>query len=112
MSLANSIGTGIADDKGIYPFVPDLIRYYLSEEPILSNVETFRPLVKSHLSHILANLELMVVKTVNESGGSGMLIGPGSTAEQRAQFSEDDLQPAERLYRETNHSIVRDPHVC
>jgi len=88
VSLANSIGTGIADDKGIYPFVPDMIRYYLSEEPILRNVETFRPLVKSHLSHILENLDSLVVKTVNESGGSGMLIGPASTAKQRAEFRE------------------------
>jgi len=88
VSLANSIGTGIADDKGVYPFVPDMIRYYLSEDPILPNVETFRPLVKSHMSHILENLETMVVKTVNESGGSGMLVGPASTAEQRAQFRD------------------------
>jgi len=88
VSLANSIGTGIADDKGIYPFVPDMIRYYLSEDPILDNVETFRPLVKSHLSHILANLDKLVVKTVNESGGSGMMIGPHSTAAQRAEFHD------------------------
>jgi uncharacterized circularly permuted ATP-grasp superfamily protein len=88
VSLANSIGTGIADDKGIYPFVPDMIRYYLEQEPILPNVETFRPLVPSHLSHVLANLEELVVKTVNESGGYGMLIGPASTASQRAEFRE------------------------
>jgi uncharacterized circularly permuted ATP-grasp superfamily protein len=88
VSLANSIGTGIADDKGIYPFVPDMIRFYLSEEPILQNVETFRPLVKSHMSHILENLDSLVVKTVNESGGSGMLIGPASTTRQRAEFRE------------------------
>lgn len=88
VGLANSIGTGIADDKGIYPFVPDMIRYYLKQEPILPNVETFRPLVPSHLSHILANLEHLVVKTVNESGGYGMLIGPASTAKQRAEFAE------------------------
>ena len=88
VSLANSIGTGIADDKGIYPFVPDMIRYYLAEDPILPNVETFRPLVKSHMSHILSNLEHLVVKTVNESGGSGMLIGPASTAKQRSEFSD------------------------
>jgi uncharacterized circularly permuted ATP-grasp superfamily protein len=86
VALANAIGTGIADDKGIYPFVPEIIRYYLKEDAILPNVETFRPMLESHLSHILANLEKLVVKTVNESGGYGMLIGPASTAEQRAQF--------------------------
>jgi uncharacterized circularly permuted ATP-grasp superfamily protein len=88
VALANSIGTGIADDKGVYPFVPDMIRYYLKQDPVLPNVETFRPLVPSHLSHVLANLEKLVVKTVNESGGYGMLIGPASTAAQRAEFRD------------------------
>jgi uncharacterized circularly permuted ATP-grasp superfamily protein len=87
VALANSIGTGIADDKGVYPFVPDMIRYYLKQDPILPNVETFRPLVPSHLSHVLANLDKLVVKMVNESGGYGMLVGPFSTAEQRADFA-------------------------
>ena len=88
VALANGIGTGIADDKGIYPFVPDMIRYYLKQDPVLPNVETFRPLVPAHMSHILANLDRLVVKTVNESGGYGMLIGPASTAQQRAEFRE------------------------
>ncbi len=87
VALANSIGTGIADDKGIYPFVPDIIRYYLKQDAILPNVETFRPLVANHLSHILHNLDKLVVKTVNESGGYGMLIGPASTAAQREEFA-------------------------
>ena len=87
VALANSIGTGIADDKGVYPFVPDMIRYYLQQDAVLPNVETFRPLVPSHLSHVLANLDKLVVKTVNESGGYGMLIGPASTAAQRAEFA-------------------------
>jgi uncharacterized circularly permuted ATP-grasp superfamily protein len=88
VALANSIGTGIADDKGIYPFVQEMIRYYLRQDPILGNVETYRPLVPAHLSHVLANLDRMVVKAVNESGGYGMLVGPASTAEQRADFRE------------------------
>jgi uncharacterized circularly permuted ATP-grasp superfamily protein len=88
VGLANSIGTGIADDKGVYPFVPDMIRYYLRQDPILPNVETFRPLVASHLSHVLANLERLVVKAVNESGGYGMLVGPYATAKERAEFRE------------------------
>jgi uncharacterized circularly permuted ATP-grasp superfamily protein len=86
VALANSIGTGIADDKGVYPFVPDMIRYYLKQDPILPNVETFRPEVPEHMSHVLAHLEEMVVKRVNESGGYGMLVGPASTAEQREEF--------------------------
>ena len=88
VALANCIGTGIADDKGIYPFVPEMIRYYLKQEPILPNVETFRPMVPSQRSHILANLDKLVVKTVNESGGYGMLIGPASTEKQRAEFRD------------------------
>jgi len=88
VALANSIGTGIADDKGIYPFVPDMIRYYLKQDALLPNVETYRPLLPNHLSHVLANLDKLVVKTVNESGGYGMLIGPDSTEKQRAEFRE------------------------
>ncbi|CAN5222062.1 circularly permuted type 2 ATP-grasp protein [soil metagenome] len=88
VALANSIGIGIADDKGIYPFLPDIIRYYLKQDAVLPNVETFRPMDPSHRSHVLANLENLVVKTVNESGGYGMLIGPASTAQQRSEFRE------------------------
>ena len=77
----------MADDKGIYPFVPDMIRYYLAEEPVLRNVETYRPTIPSHKQHILANLHKLVVKAVDGSGGYGMLIGPASTAEQRELFA-------------------------
>jgi uncharacterized circularly permuted ATP-grasp superfamily protein len=87
LGLANAIGTGVADDKGIYPFVPEIIRYYLKEDPILANVETFRPLVPAHRQHILANLDKLVVKAVDASGGYGMLIGPASTAAQREEFA-------------------------
>ena len=87
VGLANGLGTGVADDKGIYPFVPDFIKYYLKEEPILANVETFRPLIPAHKQHILANLESLVVKAVDASGGYGMLIGPASTAKQREEFA-------------------------
>ncbi len=86
LGLANGVGTGVADDKGIYPFVPAIIKYYLNEDPILANVETFRPLIPSHKQHILENLEKLVVKSVDGSGGYGMLIGPASTAEQRDEF--------------------------
>ncbi|MFM8494682.1 MAG: circularly permuted type 2 ATP-grasp protein [Planctomycetia bacterium] len=88
VALANSIGTGIADDKGIYPFVPDMIRYYLRQDPLLANVETFRPEVPAHMSHVLEHLETMVVKRVNESGGYGMLVGPASTAPERDAFRD------------------------
>ncbi|HEX8199289.1 MAG TPA: circularly permuted type 2 ATP-grasp protein [Isosphaeraceae bacterium] len=87
LGLANAIGTGAADDKGIYPFVPEIIRYYLGEDAILANVETFRPLIPAHRQHILANLDKLVVKAVDASGGYGMLIGPASTAAQREEFA-------------------------
>jgi uncharacterized circularly permuted ATP-grasp superfamily protein len=88
VALANSIGTGIADDKGIYPFVPEMIRYYLKQDPLLNNVETFRPSIPAQLDHVLANLESLVVKRVNESGGYGMLVGPSSSKAQREAFRE------------------------
>ena len=86
VALANGIGTGIADDKGIYPFVPAMIKYYLGQDAIIPNVETFRPLVPSHRDHIVKNLDKLVVKCVNESGGYGMLIGPASTKKQQDEF--------------------------
>src|SRR6516162_9472657 len=76
VALANSVGTGIADDKGVYPFVPEITKFYLSEEPILKNVPTWRCREPSHLSHVLDNIEELVVKEVHGSGGYGMLIGP------------------------------------
>jgi uncharacterized circularly permuted ATP-grasp superfamily protein len=87
LGLANALGTGVADDKGIYPFVPEIIRYYLKEDPILPNVKTFRPLVPAERQHVLANLDKLVVKPVDSSGGYGMLIGPASTAAQRDEFA-------------------------
>jgi uncharacterized circularly permuted ATP-grasp superfamily protein len=87
VTLVNGVGTGVCDDKGIYPFVPDIIRYYLGEDAILPNVETFRPLIPAHRQHILANLDKLVVKAVDGSGGYGMLIGPASTAPQREEFA-------------------------
>ncbi len=87
IGLANGVGTGVADDKGIYPFVPEIIKYYLNEDAILANVETYRPLIDSHRQYILANLDKLVVKAVDSSGGYGMLIGPASTAAQREEFA-------------------------
>jgi uncharacterized circularly permuted ATP-grasp superfamily protein len=88
VALANAIGTGVADDKVIYAFVPEMIRFYLTEEPILPNVETYLASQPAQLSHILANLHRLVVKSANESGGYGMLIGPQATATEREEFAE------------------------
>ena len=87
VALANAPGTGVADDKAIYAFVGDMIRFYLSEEPILPNVPTYLCYKEDDLKYVLSNLDSMVVKAVGESGGYGMLVGPQSNAEQRSEFA-------------------------
>jgi uncharacterized circularly permuted ATP-grasp superfamily protein len=86
VTLANAFGTGLADDKALYAYVPAIIRYYLGEDPILDNVETFLLTDPTQRQHVLANLDKLVVKAVGESGGYGMLIGPHSSQEQREEF--------------------------
>jgi uncharacterized circularly permuted ATP-grasp superfamily protein len=86
VTLANAIGTGVADDKSIYPYVPDMIRFYLSEEPLLNNVPTWQCRKPDELSYVLANLEQLVVKEVHGAGGYGMLIGPASSKGQIEDF--------------------------
>ena len=88
VAIANALGTGVADDKVIYSYVPDMIHYYLSEEPILANVPTYLCWEPKQQSHVLENLDTLVVKAANESGGYGMLIGPHSTLEQREDFAQ------------------------
>jgi uncharacterized circularly permuted ATP-grasp superfamily protein len=86
VALANSIGTGIADDKVIYAYVPKLIKYYLDQDPILPNVQTYLASELPDRKFILENIEKLVVKSANEAGGYGMLIGPASTKEECASF--------------------------
>src|SRR6201994_4409668 len=88
VTLANAFGTGVADDKALYAFVPDIIKYYLGEDPILNNVKTFLCMIDKERDYVLANLDKLVVKAVGESGGYGMLIGPQSTEAQRKEFAE------------------------
>ncbi len=86
VTLANAVGTGVADDKAIYPFVEDMIRFYLSEEPLLRNVTTYICARPDDRAYVLDHLGELVVKAVNESGGYGMLMGPSSTQAQRDEF--------------------------
>ncbi|WP_165233624.1 circularly permuted type 2 ATP-grasp protein [Aquisphaera insulae] len=88
VTLANAVGTGVSDDKAIYPFVEDMIRFYLSEEPILKNVPTYICARPDDLKYTLDHLPELVVKAVNESGGYGMLMGPWATSAQIAEFAE------------------------
>jgi uncharacterized circularly permuted ATP-grasp superfamily protein len=87
VTLANAFGTGVADDKALYAYVPDIIKYYMSEEPVLQNVKTYLLTDKRSRQHVLANLDKLVVKAVGESGGYGMLIGPQSTKAEREEFA-------------------------
>ena len=86
VAIANALGNGVADDKAVYALVPKIIRYYLDEDPILPNVETYLCAVDGDRRFVLDHLEEMVVKTVDASGGYGMLIGTESTKEQREEF--------------------------
>jgi uncharacterized circularly permuted ATP-grasp superfamily protein len=86
VALANAPGCGVADDKVVYSYVPDIIRYYLDEDALLPNVPTYRCNDAKEREHVLANLASMVVKPANESGGYGMLVGPQSTAREREEF--------------------------
>lgn len=88
VALANAPGTGVADDKVVYAYVPQMIEYYLGEDVILPNVPTYLCSEDSQRQHVLENIDQLVVKAANESGGYGMLIGPKSTAQQRDHFKE------------------------
>jgi len=88
VTLANAIGAGIADDKSIYPYVPDMIDFYLGEKPLLANVPTYKCRDAEDLGYTLAHLKDLVVKEVHGAGGYGMLVGPASTAAQIADFAQ------------------------
>ncbi|MFN9388487.1 MAG: circularly permuted type 2 ATP-grasp protein [Betaproteobacteria bacterium] len=86
VTLANAVGTGVADDKSVYPFVPDMIRFYLGEEPLIANVPTYQLGRREDLDYTLAHLDKLVVKEVHGSGGYGMLIGPASSERERDAY--------------------------
>jgi uncharacterized circularly permuted ATP-grasp superfamily protein len=107
--LANALGTGVADDKAIYAYVPKIIKYYLGEDPILNNVQTFLMTDEKERQHVCSNLEKFVVKAVGESGGYGMLIGPHSTAEQRSEFRDRILQDPRNYIAQPTISLSTAP---
>ena len=88
VTLANAIGTGIADDKSIYPYVPDMIEFYLGEKPLLANVPTYKCRNREELEHTLAHLSDLVVKEVHNAGGYGMLVGPAATKAEIDEFRD------------------------
>jgi uncharacterized circularly permuted ATP-grasp superfamily protein len=109
VSLANAIGTGLADDKAIYAYIPAIIEFYLSEKPILQNVETYLCSSPSARSHVIENLDTLVVKAVGESGGYGMLIGPHSTAREREAFKAKILSDPRNFIAQPTLSLSRAP---
>jgi uncharacterized circularly permuted ATP-grasp superfamily protein len=109
VALANAIGTGVADDKAVYAYVPEMIRYYLGEDPILQNVPTYLGLDDQQRDYILNNLDKLVVKAVNESGGYGMLIGPHASTAERAAFREKIVARPRNYIAQPTLSLSRHP---
>src|ERR1700683_962987 len=109
VALANALGTGVADDKAVYAYVPAIIRYFLGEEPILNNVHTFVCSDPAQRQHVLSRLDQYVVKAVGESGGYGMLIGPYSTAEEREDFRARILADPRNYIAQPTLALSRAP---
>jgi uncharacterized circularly permuted ATP-grasp superfamily protein len=109
VALANAPGTGVADDKVIYAYVPDMIRYYLAEEPQLNNVPTYLCWRESDRRYVLEHLEELVVKAANEAGGYGMLMGPSSTAQERSDFGDRICQNPRNYIAQPVLSLSRVP---
>jgi len=110
VAIVNAPGSGIADDKAVYPYVPDIIRYYLGQQPILNNVPTYQMTNVKDREYVFDNMERMVIKAVSESGGYGMLMGPSSTPALRKEFMD--------LVQENPRNYIAQPvvylsrHVC
>ncbi len=109
LALANAPGTGVADDKALYAYVPEIIRYFLGEEPILANVETHLCREPGGLAYTLAHLDELVVKEVGGSGGYGMLVGPHASAAERAEFAEQVRANPENFISQPALALSRAP---
>jgi uncharacterized circularly permuted ATP-grasp superfamily protein len=112
ITLANAIGCGVADDKVIYRYVPEMIRYYLGEEPILPNVETYIGADDRDLGIILENLERFVIKAANESGGYGMLIGPTASRAEIEEFRRRVQAQPRNYIAQPLIALSRSPSFC
>ena len=112
VTLANAIGTGVADDKSMYPHVPEMIRFYLGEEPILKNVPTYLLRKDKDRAYVLDHLEELVVKEAHGSGGYGMLVGPTSSHEERERFRQRIVDAPERFIAQPTLSLSLVPTFC
>ena len=109
IALANAPGTGVADDKAVYAYVPQMIKYYLDQDSILHNVETYLCWRDEDLQHVLANLDKLVVKKVGESGGYGMLVGPHASAQERSEYAEQVKANPRNFIAQPTLSLSRVP---
>ena len=109
VTLANAIGTGVADDKSMYPYVPEMIRFYLGEEPVLRNVPTYSLRKPEDLKYVLDHLAELVVKEAQGSGGYGMLVGPTASREERARYRERIVDHPERFIAQPTLSLSMVP---
>ena len=112
VALLNAVGTGVADDKVTYAYVPEMIKYYLDQDPILQNVPTYLAWRDADRQHILENLDQLVVKAANESGGYGMLMGPTSTRQEREAFAGKIRSNPRNFIAQPVVSLSRHPTVC
>ncbi len=112
VTLANAVGTGVADDKAVYAYVPEMIRFYLGEEPILPNVPTYLGVREADRAYILEHLDELVVKAVNETGGYGMLMGPHADARPSARsFREQVARQPAQLHRPAHPRPLAPSHL-
>jgi len=109
VTLANAIGTGVADDKAMYAYVPSIIKYYLGEDPIIPNIKTYLLTEKDERNYVLENMDKLVVKAVGESGGYGMLIGPHSSAQQQDDFRQLILAQPRNYIAQPTINLSRAP---
>ncbi|MDH3640422.1 MAG: circularly permuted type 2 ATP-grasp protein, partial [Gammaproteobacteria bacterium] len=112
VALANAPGAGVADDKVVYTYVPEVIKYYLGEDPILPNVPSYRCMDKEHREYVLKNLNKLVVKPANESGGYGMLVGPHSSVADRKQFAALIKRNPRNYIAQPTLALSTAPTVC
>ena len=112
VSFANSIGTGVADDKVMYYFVPRMIKYYLDQDPILPNVQTYLASEEADKQYMLENLDKLVIKAANEAGGYGMLMGPQAAKAEREEFRQRILAEPRNYIGQPMISLSRHPTFC
>ena len=112
VAIANAPGAGVADDKVVYAYVPDMIRYYLDQEAILPNVPTYLCMDDKQREHVLANIQDMVIKPANESGGYGMMVGPAASKRMHSEFAALNTKNPRNYIAQPTLSLSTVPTLC